>query len=91
MDVANIAILRGFFPVTNQQRVRVLTLLQEFEYDASSIAADDGITVVKPNLNPGRWLRDPAPVPTWTAKTDIAPVRCPSLTALSRISAYWTA
>ena len=69
MDVDNITSLRGVFPLSNNQRVRVLTLLQEFWYDVASVAPDDGITVVKPNLDPGRWIRDVAPVPVWTAKT----------------------
>ena len=68
MDFTNIAVLKPYVPIFDHQRVRVLTLLQEFEYDASSVESDDGITVITPPSGVGRWLRDLAPVPTWTAK-----------------------
>lgn len=71
-DVADIAALKATKDKAKQDnaRIRVLTLLQEFWLDKGSTAPIDGITVVATKSGVGRWLRNPLPVPAWTAKTD---------------------
>ncbi|MEP7000536.1 MAG: hypothetical protein ABI969_08645 [bacterium] len=68
MSVPNLLGLSGLITMVPYDKETVLTLLQDFWYDPSSTATVDGITVVSAS-KPGRWLRDPAPAPTWTAKT----------------------
>jgi len=59
-NVADIATLRGVSSLSGHRMYWSQGTNQIFKYDKTSMAVDDGVTVVKPTsvnvLNPGRWL-----------------------------------